>query len=951
MKKLKFFAIVLMAGLIAGLSSACTRIVPLDAPKGFVLDDNYTLYWGYVPGARSYTVRIENADGHGEEDVTARFTHVSLAYLAEGDYEIRVMAVGGSENEIVSAWSETVEFHRDRESGLVFTAINGNTEYAVTQVGTASGAVTVESVYRGKPVTEIAEDAFRGRGSSRVETVVIGEGVKTIGNNAFYNCTNLTEVQIPDTVTRIGTNLFQGCTKLAQVNLPEGITSIPDYTFAYCRALETFTIGSNVTFIGESAFYNCSALTEAEIPDAVSYIGPHAFDSDKALERLSVGKGITSVGDYAFYACSALSEVLFAEIEGQLTLGDHVFDGCLGIEAIELPEGLTNVGAYDFYRCSALSDVRIPESVTSVGAFAFRETAFYDAQSASGDGFIYADRWLVAATDECKLSLTVLTGDMLRADVVGIADQTFIVNMPTESGGVVTTGAPFLEEVSLAASIRYLGVYAFYRCPQLNKFTTEAGSELVSVGDRAFQNCSILRNVQFRNGLKEIGSYAFYNCTMITGGDNLVPASVERIGTYAFWGTGLWLQAAETDGVVYAGNWVVGFNNLVDTAIVFKNGTVGISDFAFYQNEDVQNITGLAGAEHIGRGAFYGCSSLSLISLNYNLTEIADNTFSGCTSLFLANLPYNLKRIGLRAFYQCTMLDAIDLSVTDVETVGDYAFYGCFNVKNITLGSKLEDIGDYAFYGLDQIAELEIPGSVKEIGSHAFANCSALATVIFGENLEKIGTAAFMGCETLSGVTLPDSVKEVGNYAFYRCTSLVELDLGDGVEKIGTYAFARSGLTSLILPASVTKVGNYAFKGCTALESVLMLGVPLEIGAHAFYGGFPTIYVAGDIAETTGWNSRWNSSFRPVVWNCATEEGGLVSFVNDPANVTNPFARGGFSAPARKGYDFVGWATSPGGEAVYGENEWQNAEQGVTLYAVWTAQRSDVPSAPDTTNS
>ena len=955
MKKLRNAFIVLIAVFMLAFFVGCTRIAPLNTPKGFNFDENFNMYWSYVPGARSYILDIKGVESGYQEEKTTHVTHVSLEYLKEGDYNIRVMAVGGVNNAAASPWSEIVPFHRDSESGLVFQLINGNTEYAVKGIGSASGDIVIEDTHRGKPVTAILEDAFRGKGNSRVESVTIGANVKTIGDNAFYNCTNLKSVVIPDSVTSIGANLFQGCSSLETVAFPDTLTSIPAYTFAYCRSLEAFTIGEKVTSIGESAFYNCSALKAIDVPDSVTYVGPYAFDSDTALASLTFGSKISAISEYAFYNCSALESVTFAQLDEsvELSLGEHAFDGCSAIKSVKLPDGLTAIGGYSFYRCSALAAANIPDTVTSVGAFAFRDTAIFFEQGElhddgyiytkqGHDGFIYVDKWIVAATDELKAAVEVIEAEDMRG-VVGIADQTFVANVTSESGAVTTVGAPSLVDVTIAKSVKYIGVYSFYKCQSLRRFVAETGSQLVSIGERAFQDCENLSSIQFRNGLRDIGSYAFYRCDMLASRDGLIPDSVDRIGTYAFYGTAMWDDAQYTDGIVYADDWVVGFNSKLDDvnakkSLKFKSGVYGVSDFAFYNNTDIETIEGLSSARRIGRGAFFGCANLSLITLNDSLTEIADNTFSGCSQLFVANLPIGLQRIGLRAFYGCTLLDKIDLSETRVSEIGALAFYGCYNVKSLTLGSNVEIIGERAFYGLSQITELTVPNKVKQIGTYAFANCEALERVDFGTSLEVIGSGAFQGCSALTSVYLPDSVRYIGSYAFYLCPDLSQLHLGSGVELIGNYTFASNALTSVTLPASVKYIGAYAFKNCSLLSSVILLGTPVQIGIHAFYGDHAlTVYAVAE-GEGENWNTRWNSSYRPVVWGCTVGEGGYIaSFTVSYETVSNPRARGGFSAPVREGYDFVGWALTEGGEAVYGADDWRNAEFGTTLYSVWAA--------------
>lgn len=961
MKKLKYLAISIIVASFLLLSTACED-KKLDTPKGFNLDDAYTLYWSSVPNSRGYELNIRNVNTGAEYQETSRHTYFSFAELPEGDYEIEVRAIGGMNNELYSDWAEPFSFERAKESGIIFELINGKTEYAVTKVGTASGEVEIESVYRGKPVTTIADNAFRGKGSSRIVSVKVGENVKTIGESAFYNCTKMTSIEIPESVTSIGVSAFQGCNSLKSVTLPQNVTQLSPYIFAYCRGLEEVKLGENVAYIGESAFFRCSGLRSVELPDSVVYVGQHAFEEAEALESVSFGSGIQGVDEYAFYTCTSLESVSFPERAENLIFADRVFENCIALSHIDLPDGLTQIGGYDFYRCSSLAEVTIPESVTRIGEFAFRDTALYFDQSKNGDGFIYADHWLVAATDALKMSVTEISGENLNKEgLYGIADQTFIVNYITEQGNRATSGAPNLQTVEIPASIHYIGIYAFYRCPLLEKVTAEAGSELKSLGDYAFSGCGILRNVQFEEGLEEIGSYAFANCTVLGSHAKLVPSTVTRIGTYAFNGTGLWANAAEEGGIVYASDWVVGYNGLTETSVSFqlKDGEPisGVADFAFYKNTSVQNITGLASAKHIGRGAFFGCTSLSLLSLNDNLKKIEDNTFSGCSSLFLANLPMNLESVGLRAFYNCTMLDEIDLSYTNVSEVGEMAFYGCFNVKKITLGENLKTIGARAFAGLSQITELVIPNSVEVIGDYAFSGCSVLEEITFGSlskdgtkvdessiSLKEIGMCAFQNCSMLKRVEFPESLETIGNYAFYRCAALESVNFGGGVKNIGRYAFAVTSLKMLFLPANIETVGDYAFKNCKQLASVVIAGTPASIGAHAFLGsGTLTVYCVQDSESSSSWNARWNSAFRPVLWNCTLGEGGdyIESFTVEFENVSNPYARFGVSGPQREGYEFLGWALTANGEVVYGADEWRKAEMGTTLYSVWRERPAD----------
>ena len=245
--------------LLFGLAS-CGTSAGLETPQSLEIDIDNQLSWDAVNSARSYLVEVKNESGEAVLSKTTRKTSHSLSDLEVGDYEIRVRATGGAKNDQTSEWSEALYFHRDYETGCVYELFNGNTEYRIKRSGSATGTVTIEATYRGKPVTEIGENAFKG--NRNVKEIILGENIRTIAENAFYNCSVLESVTLPDGVTSIGDSAFQGCRELKKVNIPAGVSFIPAYCFAYCRSLSEISIGENIQSIGESAF-NGAALTAA----------------------------------------------------------------------------------------------------------------------------------------------------------------------------------------------------------------------------------------------------------------------------------------------------------------------------------------------------------------------------------------------------------------------------------------------------------------------------------------------------------------------------------------------------------------------------------------------------------------------------------------------------------------------------------------------------------------
>ena len=146
MKKFRSFLAFCLLLAIALLGTACGGESELNTPQGFEIDDENILSWVEVENARQYDVEIVNVQSAETTTGVTRRNNYSLSELQEGDYDIRVRAIGGSRNALQSDWSEPVRFHKDFESGLVYTLINQNSEYAVTRVGSAEGVVTIEEI-------------------------------------------------------------------------------------------------------------------------------------------------------------------------------------------------------------------------------------------------------------------------------------------------------------------------------------------------------------------------------------------------------------------------------------------------------------------------------------------------------------------------------------------------------------------------------------------------------------------------------------------------------------------------------------------------------------------------------------------------------------------------------------------------------------------------------------
>ena len=292
MKKLKFL---LLAGLMAFTTqafSACGE--ELDSPTNLTQTEDYQVNWDRVDGARSYLVSVKDCDTKETTETATRKPTISLAKLDEGLYEVKVKAISGANSMGNSDWSITIEFRKNYENGCVYTLINNRTEYEVTSIGTATGDLIIDGFYRGKPVTSIADEAFKGK--SALTSVVIGNNVKSIGEEAFLNCTKLEKVTLPDTLVEMGDSVFQGCSKLSSISIPDNVSVISEEAFAYCRGLKTLELGASVQAIMYGAFSNCFALETVVLPDSLTYVDENAFYRSSALTSVTVGTGVEYIG-------------------------------------------------------------------------------------------------------------------------------------------------------------------------------------------------------------------------------------------------------------------------------------------------------------------------------------------------------------------------------------------------------------------------------------------------------------------------------------------------------------------------------------------------------------------------------------------------------------------------------------------------------------------------------
>lgn len=403
---------------------------------------------------------------------------------------------------------------------------------------------------------------------SRITSVVIEDGVTSIGDSAFEDCSALKSVSGMKGVTSLGEWAFRKCTSLESFAIPSGVKSIPDSLFSDCSKLNSVTIHNQVASIGSSAFFGCSTLKTLSIPDSVQTIGYYAFGGCNELETINIPDGVTKIPAHAFSSCYALKKLNIPQSVTEIE--SAAFDHCtsLGKESdgtIAIPANVTAIGSEAFRGCFALTSLALPQTVTSIG-----DTAF---QGCSNLETINIPSGVKAIEHDTFRGCEKLKDVTIPADVTSIGDRAF-------------EACKTFKNIKIPEGVTTIGKNAFEDCTQLE--TVVIPSTAINIYDSAFKNCQQLKSFAFPRGTTQICSSVLSGCKNLES--VTIPEGVTKIWGSAFYGCSQKLKSVKLPSTLQT----IGFQAFCDcdqlSEITIPESVTSIEQSAFGSATNLESV-------------------------------------------------------------------------------------------------------------------------------------------------------------------------------------------------------------------------------------------------------------------------------------------------------------------------------------------------------------------------
>ena len=582
--------------------------------------------------------------------------------------------------------------------------------------------------------------------------------------------------------------------------------------------------GLPVTAIGYHAFQFAYEIKSVTIPDSVTSIGIAAFDSCYRLEEINLPDNLTHIPDYAFMDCESLLSLTIPSSVSYI--GEGAFYRCAALTNIVIPKGALSIGSEAFRECTSLESITIPNSVKSIAG-----AAFYKCVNLK--------------------NITIPSG------VTSIEIATF--------GGCTN-----LQSITISDSVTKICKEAFNSCSSLTEITIP--DSVTEIGEKAFYGCSSLTEITIPDSVTKIGKSILSECPGIT---------YINITDIAKWCA---LSFDNYNDNPFEGNRDLYLNGELVTELVIPEGVTFIGNYAF-ANSTVTRVILSDSVTSVGNGAFYGCGSLTYVSLGTGIdaTSIQKDTFAECTSFDSVSIPdlalwcaksfeYNNSVFSGGKYLYVDGELVTDLVIpSDITSIGSYVFKdakissvvihdgitsignGAFNstsIESVTVPSAANDnyifgnvfywtvqnvvvlggdrIAEGFLYGFNSIKSLTIPFVGKSPNEETY---NFFSYIFHQSGYSTTANSGYLVPEKLTTVTITGG-STISRSAFAGCKYIENIIITGGVQTVDYYAFYNcTGLKNVMLGEGVTSVASYAFYNCSSLTS---LSVPNSINFFAY---------------------------------------------------------------------------------------------------------------------
>ena len=466
-----------------------------------------------------------------------------------------------------------------------------------------------------------------------------------------------------------------------------------------------------------------------------------------------------------------------------------------------------------FFKNGSLVTVKLPESMTELG-----ENIFDDCKALRGvklpEGVAHIEG---AAFQGCN----ILEKLNFPAKLTSVGDNAFrsclsleLDNLPDSLlyvGREAFCDVP-LKALKLDRKVE-MGAGAFSNTPITE---IEMTTPCDSIREGTFRDCPNLTKITIGEGLKYIGYSAFSNSPVKEAN---LPSTLRDISSYAFLGYSSYCpfinDIQPENHIRYIGKVAYQCVDRDLEEYTIKDGTVTLADELFESSQgNAFHIP--ASVEQIGNGAF-AYTQIKALPEMLGLKRIGGEAFYGCKNLKKLTIPETVEYIGGRAFYGCSNIWSLTYNAINAEC--ESFMEPNAPLEKIVIGGKVRRLPNGIFSGRE-FTEVALPSCLERIDDYAFSGCENLTTINLSDSIRYIGKSVFSGCQNLTTINLSDSIRYIGDGAFYGCSSLKNIHWPLRLTTIGNFAFRETALETISLPEGVTSVGINAFHNCPFAKTV-----------------------------------------------------------------------------------------------------------------------------------